>query len=53
MRDCTTGRFSNSCLLLESMQCHSAERLDPEIVTENVKNAVDEDVPVFAFILKQ
>lgn len=47
------GRFLNSCLLLASMQCHSAECLDPEIVTENVKNAVDEDVPAFAFILKQ
>lgn len=47
------GCFSNSCLLLESMQYHSAEHLDSEIATENVKNAVGEDVPARASFLKQ
>lgn len=47
MNNCTTGCFSNSCLLLESMQCHWVEHLGSEIATENVKNAVGEDVPTF------
>lgn len=47
------GCFSNSCLLLESMQRRSIERLDAEIATENVKNAVSEDVPAFVAFLKQ
>ena len=29
------------------MQCHWVERLGSEIATENVKNAVGEDVPTF------
>lgn len=50
---CAMGCFSNSCLLLESMQRRSIERLDAEIATENVKNAVSEDVPAFVAFLKQ
>lgn len=42
--NCTTGCFLNSCLLLESMQCHLVEPFSSEIATENVKNVVGEDV---------
>lgn len=47
------GVFLKFLSTFRKYACHSAECLDPEIVTEYVKNAVGEDVPIFASFLKQ